>query len=159
MKNKIVDGFNHVMGLPGFDYQQITDLVYIGTNMCCQFGFAKELLSKGVRVDISLEDLRIDAPHGVDYFLWLPTPDHLPPTPDALILGVQMLEFCAARQLPAYIHCRNGHGRAPTLFAAYLIKQGNTLEQALAIIHAKRPTAAITDAQKVGLKAYAKTLK
>lgn len=159
MKNKIVDGFNHVMGLPGFDYQQITDLVYIGTNMCCQFGFAKELLSKGVRVDISLEDLRIDAPHGVDYFLWLPTPDQHAPTPDALVLGVQMLEFCVARKLPVYIHCRNGHGRAPTLFAAYLIKQGMSVAQALETIHAKRPTAAITDIQKASLQVYAKALK
>jgi protein-tyrosine phosphatase len=158
MKNKIVDGFNHFLGFPGFDYQQISKLVYLGTNMCCQFGFAKELLSKGIRVDISLEDLRIDAPHGVDYFLWLPTPDYLPPTPDALALGVELLEFCAKRELPVYIHCRNGHGRAPTLLAAYLIKQGMTPTDAIANIKAKRPSIHITEAQMAGLKAYSKTI-
>lgn len=38
-----------------FEYSQITDYIYIGNNMCCQQHFSKELLKKGVRVDISLE--------------------------------------------------------------------------------------------------------
>ena len=56
------DIFNHITGRQGFDYDQIEESVFIGTNMCCQFGFDKELLTKGVRADISLEEIKIDTP-------------------------------------------------------------------------------------------------
>jgi len=118
MKNKIVDGFNHVFGRHGFDYDQISEDVFIGTNMCCQYGFVKELLVRNVRADISLEETKIDAPRGVDYFVWLPTVDGQAPARDKLAFGVQALEFFAERTIKVFIHCENGHGRAPTLFVA-----------------------------------------
>ncbi len=86
MTNKVVDIYNHTFGRKGFDYDQIDEEVFIGTNMCCQLGFNKELLTKNVRADISLEELKVDAPMGVDYFLWLPTKDKEPPTLDKLTL-------------------------------------------------------------------------
>ncbi len=52
------DIFNHLTGQPGFDYNQITDDVFIGTNMCCQVGFSKELLSNK-RPAIHLSELQI----------------------------------------------------------------------------------------------------
>lgn len=155
MKNKLIDGFNHVTGRHGFDYSEIDDEVIIGTNMCCQFGFAKELLSRNVRADISLEEENVDAPRGVDYYLWLPTPDQQPPSPDKLALGVQALEFFSAKRIKVYIHCKNGHGRAPTLFMAYLIKKGMPMDAALAQLKAKRPTAHLTEAQMAALKVFA----
>lgn len=152
MKNKVVDLYNHVSGHKGFDYDQINDLVYLGTNMCCQFGFEKELLVKGVRADISLEKEKIDAPVGVDFFLWLPTDDGTPPSPDAFALGVQTLEFFTKRNIAVYVHCKNGHGRGPTLLAAYLIKQGRTIEEAISLIQSKRPSIHLTESQIHALK-------
>jgi hypothetical protein len=73
------DIYNHATGHKGFDYTQITRDVFIGTNMCCQYGFSKELLSKGVRADISIEKDCTAEPDGVDYFLWLPTENRTPP--------------------------------------------------------------------------------
>lgn len=153
MKNKIVDGFNHLAGLHGFDYDQITEDVFIGTNMCCQFGFAKELLTKNVRADISLEEIKIDAPRGVDYFVWLPTADGRAPSPDKLAFGVQAIEFFAKYKIKVFLHCKNGHGRAPTLFVAYLMKKGMTLDAAVASVKAKRPAIHFTAAQQEALKA------
>ncbi len=153
MKNKIVDGFNHVFGLHGFDYNQINEDIFIGTNMCCQFGFAKELLTQNVRADISLEENRVDAPLGVEYFLWLPTVDGEAPSPDKLLLGVRTLEFFAERHIKTFIHCKNGHGRAPTLYVAFLMKQGMSMDAAIALIQAKRPAMHLTDAQKTALRA------
>lgn len=158
MKNKFVDGFNHLFGRHGFDYDQINKDLYLGTNRCCQFGFAKELLAKNVRVDISLEEERVDAPRGVDYFIWLPTVDGQAPSPDKLALGVQSLEFFAERKLKVYIHCKNGHGRAPTLYAAYLLKQGMMMEAAIASIKARRPTIHLTEAQRKALQIFQKTI-
>lgn len=139
MKNKISDIYIHTLGHKGFDYDQIEENVFIGTNMCCQFGFNKELLSKNVRADISLEEFRVDAPLGVDYFLWLPTKDHFAPTLDKLSFGVQALEFLINEKIKVYIHCKNGHGRAPTLFIAYLIKKrGMDVEEAIKYVKSKR---------------------
>lgn len=158
MKNKIVDGFNHAFGLHGFDYDQITEDVSIGTNMCCQFGFSKELLEKGIRADISLEEDKVDAPKGVDYFLWLPTEDHQAPSQDTLTLGVEALTFFKNRNIKTYIHCKNGHGRATVLFAAYLMKNGMSIQEALASIKAKRPGVHINEVQIQALKDFEQTV-
>ena len=158
MPNKFVDLYNHALGHKGFDYDQINEAVFIGTNMCCQVGFDRELLVKNVRADISLEEFRIDAPIGVDYFLWLPTKDHEPPSPDKLTLGVQTLEFLISKKVKVYIHCKNGHGRAPTLFIAYLVKKGMTVDEAIKYLKAKRPTIHLSSAQLEGLNLFKQTL-
>ena len=147
----------HVLGRHGFDYSMIDDGVFIGTNMCCQYGFDKELLSKGVRADISLEEDKVDAPKGVDYFLWLPTVNGRPPFPDKLELGVQAISFFIGRNIPLFIHCKNGHGRAPVLFIAYLIRKGMGVDEAIAHVRKQRPTMHLTDEQLDGLKRFAET--
>ena len=50
------------------EYSKITRFIYIGTNQCCLVHFKKTLLKEGIRADLSLEDIRVDAPIGVDYF-------------------------------------------------------------------------------------------
>lgn len=159
MPNKIVDIYNHVLGIKGFDYDQINDGVFIGTNMCCQVGFNRELLTKNVRADISLEEVRVDAPMGVDYFLWLPTKNHEAPTSDKFTLGVQTLEFLISRKIKVYIHCKNGHGRAPTLYVAYLIKTGMEVNEAIKYLKDKRPVIHFNENQIKALKAFKNSLK
>lgn len=158
MKNKLIDGFNHVTGRKGFDYSEIDEGVIIGTNMCCQFGFAKELLARDVRADISLEEENVDAPRGVEYFLWLPTPDGHAPSPDKLALGVSTLRFLAERRIKVYVHCKNGHGRAPTLYIAYLMSGGMSFDAALDALKARRPTAHLTEEQREALRAFGTAL-
>jgi len=154
MKNKIIDLYNHTLNHMGFDYDQIDNDVFIGTNMCCQIGFDRELLTKNVKADISLEDDRVDAPRGVDYFLWLPTADHEAPTSDKLELGVYTLQFLAAKGVKVYIHCKHGHGRAPSLFIAYLMKKGVGLDEAIATLKTRRPGIELSSHQLEALKAY-----
>jgi protein-tyrosine phosphatase len=121
------------------DYDQITDNVYIGTNMCCMTHFKEELLQKGITADLSLEEERVDAPFGVDFYLWLPTKDHFPPSREQLDCGVSFLKKLEERGKKVYIHCKNGHGRAPTVYMAYLIlEKGMTSEQALTLLKQKR---------------------
>ncbi len=156
MPNKIVDTYNHLVRQKGFDYDQISDEVFIGTNMCCQFGFNRELLTKNVRADISLEEVRVDAPMGVDYFLWLPTKDHGALTIDKLTLGVQTLDFLISKKIKVYIHCKNGHGRAPTLFIAYLVKKGMEVSQALKYLQSKRPSVHLNPKQLEALNLFKK---
>ncbi len=157
MPNKVVDIINHTLNHKGFDYSQIDENVFIGTNMCCQLGFDRELLTKNVRADISLEEDRVDAPNGVDYFLWLPTKDHFAPSSDKLTLGIYTLNFLIERNVKVYIHCKNGHGRAPTLFIAYLVKKkGMEVSEAIKYLESKRASVHLTKDQIDALQKFAK---
>ena len=140
------------------EYNQITDEIYIGTNMCCQVDFAKELLDKGITAVISLEAEKIDSPSGVDYFLWLPVIDHTAPTDKQLRLGVQTLEFFVKEGIKLYAHCKHGHGRAPTLVIAYFIKQGMGVDEAIELVKSKRPSIHLNEIQIESLREYSKGL-
>lgn len=136
------------------DYDYVIDGIYIGTNQCCQADFDKELLQKGISVDISLEGNRIDAPFGVEFYAWIPVQDHSAPTQDQLEFGVTALEKFIAMKKKVYVHCKNGHGRAPTLVAAYLIKKGKSIDEAIEFIKTKRPSIHVEKVQKQALAEF-----
>lgn len=137
-----------------FDYDQITDEIFLGSNMCCQMGYKDELLFKDIKADISLEKERIDNPQGVDFFLWIPIEDKHAPTDNQLELGVANLDYFARSKVKVYIHCKHGHGRAPTIVAGYFISQGHTVQQAIDIISAKRPEIHLENVQIEALQRY-----
>lgn len=145
----------HVM----LEYNQITEEIYLGTNYCCQVHFDEMLIKKGVKADISLEGERLDQPFGVKYFLWLPTIDHTAPTLESLALGSQFLSFCVDQKIKVYVHCQNGHGRAPTLVAAYFISKGMSVKKAIKTIASKRPEIHIEPVQEAILKQFAEKVK
>lgn len=136
------------------DYNHIADGIFIGTNQCCQMHFDKALTRDGISADISLEKDRLDAPFGVEFYVWIPVEDHTAPTLDQMKFGVATLDKLAAMEKRVYVHCKNGHGRAPTLVAAYLIKNGRKLDDALALIRSKRPSVHFQDAQIEALKEW-----
>ena len=138
------------------DYDQITDNIYIGTNMCCQTHFDKQLRDQGIRADISLEKEHIDAPYGVESFLWLPTIDNTPPSSEQFSIGIAALKTLDDLNMKVYVHCRFGHGRAPTLVAGYLIKvKGMSAKQAMALVKKKRPVVHLEKVQIAALKELA----
>lgn len=121
-----------------FEYSQITDHIFIGTNQCCQPHFAEELLSKGIKAGISLEEDRLDTPFGVQYYLWLPVPDYTAPTYKQLLIGATTLKNLVDNDIKVYVHCKRGHGRSPTLVSAYFILEGMTATQAIRKVREKR---------------------
>lgn len=142
-----------------FEWNKIDDLIYLGTNACCQFHFDKELLFENVKADISLESEMIDMAQGIDAFLWLPTADHTAPTIDNLELGVDTIKICIEQGKKIYIHCKNGHGRGPTLLAAYYINHGLTVDDAVKFITTRRREVHIEPIQIEMLQMYAKMQK
>ena len=126
---------------PPFEYSQITRDIYIGTNACCMTHFDKGLIKKRIRADISLEDVRIDQPYGVKFYLWLPTRNHYAPSAAQLELGARTIDRLVRNKIKVYVHCRNGHGRAPTLVAAYFILKGMSVKEAVEAVKKKRPVA------------------
>ncbi len=139
------------------NYNYIADGIYIGTNQCCQTHFSERLLKNGISADISLEEERVDAPFGVDFFIWIPVKNHTAPTPDQLEFGVSVLQKLMAMKKKIYVHCQNGHGRAPTLVAAYLIKNGKTAEEAIALIKLKRPSIHLEKVQRSALQNFSRS--
>lgn len=138
------------------EVSQITPSVYVGTNACCTVHYKVKLIEQGILHDVSLEGERIDAPFGAETFLWLPTEDHAAPTTMDLRLGVDYVTDVLAQGGKVYVHCKNGHGRAPTLVAAWFIAtQGKTVEEAIAEVKAKRPETHIEPAQVDALKRFA----
>ena len=132
-----------------FEYSQITKYIYIGTNQCCEDHFEESLLKKGIRADISLEEERIDAPWGVNFFLWLPTKNHRAPTLKQFLIAVNVLKDLEKLCMKVYIHCERGHGRAPTLVAAYLAVTKNiSVDEAIKFIKKKRSVIHINKTQR-----------
>ena len=144
----------HVPNGP-LDYNYIAEGIYIGTNQCCALGLSEVLKKDGITVDISLEDIRLDHPFGVAMYVWLPTPDHIPPTLDQLTFGVQALKETVRQKRKVYVHCKNGHGRASTLVAAYFISLGKTADESVEIIKNGRPAIHLQDIQKEALGQFA----
>lgn len=121
--------------------------------MCCMV-HDSELIKLGFDADIDLEKKRPEEPPHTQIYLWLPVPDHHAPTPDQLSVGVKALQNIVERNLKVYVHCHNGHGRGPTLVAAYLVTTGKTVDEAIAFIKEKRPSIHLRDLQIEALKNF-----
>src|SRR3989344_3511343 len=139
------------------DFNYITDGIYIGTNQCCQTHFDEKLRKEGIEVDFSLEENRVDAPFGVKYYFWIPIANHSAPTMEHLDSASAILDKFVSLGKKIYLHGKNGHGRAPTVMAAYLVKKGKTPEEAIEIIKKQRPTIHLEESQLQALKDFLPT--
>ena len=137
-----------------FEFNKVNSSIYLGTNMCCQVHFEKRLLKKGLKVDISMEGEKVDQPFGVDYYLWLPIKDHTTPKQKQLQAGVTFMQHVISKGEKCYVHCQRGHGRGPTMVAAYLISTGMTTDEAVSFIKNKRKVIHINTKQKNALKKF-----
>ncbi len=141
------------------EYSEIVNGIFIGTNQCCQIDFDKRLLSRGITADISLEKTRLDAPFGIEYYLWIPVADHFLPSQKQFDVGVEFLKDMVARKVKIYVHCEHGHGRAPALVAAYLVLRGMSSREALAFIKKRRPAIHPNKRQIAGVSWFEKRWK
>jgi len=141
------------------EYNRVTNYIVVGTNACCQQHFDSALLKKRIRADISLEDKHLDQPWGISYFLWLPTKNHKAPKQEQLTVGVAVLKALVRKKIRTYVHCQRGHGRAPTLVAAYLLSQGKSFPEALKFLKKKRPTIHLEKVQMKALKQFERNLR
>ncbi|MEK6950859.1 MAG: dual specificity protein phosphatase family protein [Nanoarchaeota archaeon] len=73
-----------------------------------------------------------------------------------LRVGVRFLQELQQQKIKCYLHCERGHGRAPTLVAAYLITQGKTVEEAIRFIKRKRPAVHPNHRQRAQLQRWQK---
>lgn len=139
-----------------FEYSQITSQIYIGTNFCCSSHFDENLASLGITADLSLEEEVLDASFGVKYFLWLPVKDDEAPSVTQFRLGVDFIDNLVKAGEKVYVHSAKGHGRAPTLVAAYFIHAGLEVDASIEKIKASRPEVHLVLPQIEALRSFAK---
>lgn len=84
----------------------------------------------------------------------LPILDATAPTPEQLTDAVAWLRTALATG-PVYVHCALGHGRTGTVVAAYLVSEGATVAEALALLRAARPGVRLNRTQLRALRAWA----
>lgn len=141
-------------------YNKIDDFIFAGNNLCCQSQFDKELLSKGITADISLEAERMDNPEGVKYFFWFPWKEDTAPTAELMNLALRVVDNLVEQNIKMYVHCRNGHGRTSTFLLSYFMRKNNIgLEEAFALLKEKRPSGHIHGVQRKFLQEFDKSLK
>jgi dual specificity MAP kinase phosphatase len=140
------------------EYSRITDLLYLGTNLCCR-DHAGRLTELGALVDISMEAERIETLHDFESFLWLPVQDHHAPTMCQLDIGTAAIQEAQERGYRAYLHCKNGHGRGPTMAIAYFIRKGMSFQEAFDYVKEHRPEIEPTESQLERLHEFEKARK
>lgn len=148
-------GLPLLTGVPLLQYGQVTPQVYVGSQFNRR---GKRVLERqGFNACVNMRVERDDAAFGLDLsqYLHLPTIDDDAPTLEHLDRGVDFIREVIAAGGKVYIHCGAGVGRAPTMAAAYLLAEGYSLDEALAMIRKVRPFITITPPQMEQLKAYA----
>ncbi len=92
---------------------------------------------------------------GVAVLLWLPVPDREAPTAAQLASGCHFLHEGRRRREGTFVYCGSGMGRAPTMVAAWRIRErGEDAASAIAALRAVRPVVDPTAAQRDALAAW-----
>lgn len=140
------------------NYSKIDKYLLIGTTICCRKHF-ELLLAEGMDADIDLEIEKMDKPSGVSAFLWLPTVDYNAPSQAQLYAGAHFIDNLVKHKMRCYVHCNAGHGRAPTLVAAYyILSKSFTPQKAINFISSKRPLISPNNHQMRALNRFYKYL-
>jgi len=147
-------GLPRLTGVPIFRYCQVTPQIYVGA----QIGALgkRRLLRHGFTASVNLRSEFDDAAHGLalaDY-CYLPTDDEHAPSLAQLEQGVAFIQRVVQSGGKVYVHCHGGIGRAPSLVAAYLMRQGRSAEAALDLIRLTRPFIRLTPEQFEQLKKF-----
>jgi predicted protein tyrosine phosphatase len=144
-------------GRPSYTYGWITPSILLGGQPASRVW--ERLMARGITGIINLRDeydYRAEIAHLPLRYLYLPTIDNTPPSPEHFIAGVQFLDDEIERGGKVYVHCWEGLGRSPTIVAAWLVKHGMTPDDAWGMIRKVRPFIRPTPSQQDSLITYAR---
>lgn len=142
-----------------FNYSKIADNLYLGSDfcqggVCLLHGAEFEKLGIFVEINLSKEENELP-PTNIESYIWLPVADGSVPTPDQFDIGTSAINEALKNGKAVYVHCKNGHGRSPTLIAAYYIRfQGKSVDEAVAFTQGQRNEIHVELAQREALQKY-----
>ena len=118
---------------------------------------SEEFKALGVKVELNLSQEENELPpKELEVYAWLPVPDGAAPSPQQLDIGSGIVNDAIEAGKIVYVHCKNGHGRSPSVVAAYLIRfKGYSVADAIGLIEEKRPESHIEETQKEALRGFA----
>ncbi len=147
-------GLPLLTGVPLLKYSQVTPQLFVGPQYRAR-GLA-HLQRNGIHAVVNLRIEKDDARLGLapQEYCYLPTVDDQAPSFQHLQEGIAFIQRVLDDGGKVYIHCGAGVGRAPTLAAAYLIRTGASLSEALEQIRRVRPFIHITPPQMEALQAF-----
>jgi protein-tyrosine phosphatase len=152
LKDKVV---RRVRGHSPRDISEVSPGLFVGGQQRAK-GLAA-MRTMGITAVVNMREESDDAARGalLDDYLWLPTPDDAAPSSKDLERGIAFIEGQIAQGHGVYIHCGAGVGRAPTMAAAYLVRQGASAEAAWQTIRHGRPFIRPTPPQVAAIRALA----
>lgn len=146
------------------DFSQITDNIFIGSDLCkgnvCPI-HGSEFKDLGVTVEINLTlEKKEVPPDNMDAYVWLPVPNNTAPNLSQLAIGTSIINEAIKSGKKIFIHCKNGHGRSPTMTAAYFIRFENlNIDEAIARVKGARPEIHILENQMNALSEFQEKYK
>ena len=123
-------------------FDRVTELVWLGSRIVSLADYER-VRAAGIQACVDMKQEGAD-PWGFEAFLWLPTPDHEPPSQTHLRMGLAFLRECEQARLPVLVTCRAGVGRSSTLVLAHLMAgrfREATTQAALDFMAARRTVA------------------
>jgi protein-tyrosine phosphatase len=139
----------------GLNISQVEPLLFVGGQFHPeQWPPLREL---GVRAVLSMQAEHEDrfAGEPPERTLRLLVPDFTPPTQQQLAEGVAFIAEAHQAQLPVFVHCHAGVGRAPIMAAAYLVAHHRLgHREALARVRAARPIIGPNSSQVGSLREF-----
>lgn len=128
----------YLYGMPNIKKSQITANLFLGS----QYNLIglKKLKALGITAIVNMRTHSVysEAQHEGIKYLHLPTIDNTPPTLEMLLKGAEFVDKEIKNGGKAYVHCRQGLGRGPSMAIAYLIKAGATYEDAFKLVKSVR---------------------
>lgn len=147
-------GLPRLTGRLVLDHSQITPQLYVGP----QHGKIgkRQLEAAEINGCVNMRVEFDDAAYGLELaeYCYLPTVDETPPALDDLRKGAAFMTRVIDAGGKVYVHCAGGVGRAPTMAAAYLITQGMSLDDAIALIQRGRPYVDVLPDQYARLREF-----
>lgn len=144
----------------GLNVSQVEPLLFVGGSFrASQWPL---LHSLGIRAVLSLQAEQEDHFIGPlpERALRLLVPDHHAPTLVQLGEGAAFIAQSHADNLPVFVHCRAGVGRAPLTAAAYLVQQRAMPHRAaLTYLQASRPIVRLNNIQLRRLQEWERLLQ
>lgn len=142
-----------------FDYSVITENIILGSDFCNGRGckdHEEEFNKLSVTSEINLSaEKKENPPDDIESYMWIPIVDGHSPSMEQFDVGTAIINEAVENGRVIYVHCTNGHGRSPTMVAAYLIRYKKlSIDDAIDSIKQKRPEIHIEDTQKKSLNKY-----